>query len=904
MAGGEIYRVEIPIIVDDQTDKPLQQAEQKISKLERHAMKENERMRQHFMKIARLQIEPVMKVRDHLTSSVSKADMLIHKLDAAQASPLIDAKDSVSAVVTKINAMLDALDKGKVDVVAEMQGPLLDEIIKAKKSLSELDNVKAGPIAELRGQLFGQLTKAMSQIKGLDLTRAEPQATLRERVIEKVKEIGSGLRNITSRAWSVTLELKDKVTGTIKNIIDKLTSPLALLGAGAGISAAIFYPLKLAGEFEQAQMSLDFYMGSVEEGKKAFEDLVRFAKETPFEFPFLQDMMIQLMGTGYDFEQAKRALTAFGDTAGRTGAGMEGIAKAMLGFTQIASTGKLTLQDLRQVALNLRIPLSMFAKELGIAESELGNIGEASISSEKAMEAIVRSLEQRFAGGLKELSNSLLGMTAVIKDTANLTLWFFGKGMAEPVKRIMFDIIGLTEDTGGAFEEFQRKLEQAGRRVGRKFEQMYKEVKRFFRDLTSTPGWNEMTWSEKVAVALDKILGSVTAWLKGPGGEAIKKTGEILGRLLAAGLEGAIPNIVPVAVELGKTLGGAVVQGIYEAIKANPWAGILLGAYIGFRIAGPKGIPIGAGIGALVWGLPKGFEALAKHIPGTDYTRERIAEYERYTRERIAEYERAKQRFEELKAVTPPGEPLFPGTEIRAMPKRAIGGIYSRPHTALVAEAGPEAIIPLSTQMRARALALYEETGRRLGVRPYAKGRFAEVVPVAAPAMSGASGIGGLFGGIIARWESIKESFQAGREAGRAAAAYAVGGILTRPHLGLVAETGPEAIIPLSARMRARAMDLWLETGRRLGVRPYEEGGFAGALTWNREQKIPVSFTPSFAMLGPATLGPATINLNFDLTGLVRQVVIESREDIDGAVDRIADAIANNLRSVFQNMTK
>ena len=50
--------------------------------------------------------------------------------------------------------------------------------------------------------------------------------------------------------------------------------------------------------------------------------------------------------------------------------------------------------------------------------------------------------------------------------------------------------------------------------------------------------------------------------------------------------------------------------------------------------------------------------------------------------------------------------------------------------------------------------------------------------------------------------------------------------------------------------------------------------------------------------------GHATINLNFDLTGLIRQVVIESREDIDGAVDKIADAIANNLRAVFQNMTK
>jgi len=99
--------------------------------------------------------------------------------------------------------------------------------------------------------------------------------------------------------------------------------------------------------------------------------------------------------------------------------------------------------------------------------------------------------------------------------------------------------------------------------------------------------------------------------------------------------------------------------------------------------------------------------------------------------------------------------------------------------------------------------------------------------------------------------------------------------------------------------MRSRALALYEETGRRLGVRPYAEGGLVGTMTEGWREKIPVSFTPSLAMPGHAT-----INLNFDLTGLVRQVVIESREDIDGAVDRIADAIANNLRAVFQNMTK
>jgi len=403
------------------------------------------------------------------------------------------------------------------------------------------------------------------------------------------------------------------------------------------------------------------------------------------------------------------------------------------------------------------IPMDSILKELGLTGDALENLASQGIDSKTAMEGIIRALEKNFAGGMDKMSKSLLGLTSTVKDTASLTVWHFGAGMAEPVRRILHDIVGLTDDTGGAFEEFQKRLERVGRRIGEKFETMYRRVKRVFRDISETPGFSEMSWGEKVSVALDIILSEVNTWLEGPGGETIKKTGETLGTLLKTGMEEVIPEITPVAIELGKTLGGAVVQGIYEAIKASPWAGILLGAYIGFQIAGPKGAAVGAGIGAATWGIPKGFEALGKHIPGSAY----------YTQERLAEYERAERMFEERRAVTPAGEPLFPGTELRAMPRRAAGGIYSRPHTALVAEAGPE------------------------------------------------------------------------------------------------------AIIPLSARMRDRALGLWAEAGRRLGA-------------------------PAPALAG------ATVNINFDLAGLVDQVVINKESDIDKAVDKIAD----NLLSAFQNMVK
>lgn len=47
---------------------------------------------------------------------------------------------------------------------------------------------------------------------------------------------------------------------------------------------------------------------------------------------------------------------------------------------------------------------------------------------------------------------------------------------------------------------------------------------------------------------------------------------------------------------------------------------------------------------------------------------------------------------------------------------------------------------------------------------------------------------------------------------------HADGGILTRPHLGLVAEAGPEAVIPLSPGKRARGIELFKQAGKMLGI--------------------------------------------------------------------------------------
>lgn len=572
MAGNEIYRVEIPIIVDDQTDKPLQQAERKISRFEKSVQKTNERIRRIFGREIRLRI-------------------------------------------------------GAVD--------------------------KAWPV---------------------------------------IRSVQTRLRGLTGKAWNVTLQAKDKITGTVKNIINKLTSPLALLGAGAGLGAGIFFPLKLAGEMEQARIAMEFFTESAEKGQGFLKRLQEFAAKTPFEFPDVREAAVGLMplyknmyGVDKAMEETMRTITAFGDAAGLTGAGIQGMNLAMLGFRQIGTIGKLSMEELRQVTENLMIPMSIILDELGLTGDALDNLAREGIDAKTAMEGIVRALEKNFAGGMDKMSRSLLGLTSTIKDTARLSVWYFGAGMAEPVRRILLDIVGLTDDTGGKFEEFQKRLERVGERVGLKFEQMYEGAKRFWSDLTNTPGFNEMTWSEKVTLALDKILEAINAWLAGPGGEMIQKAGETLGVLLAAGLEGAIPNITPIAAKLGVSIGKGILQGFGEMLMSSPFGAIISGALGGAAIGSVVLPGAGTAAGAVAGGV-SGFGTWAVS---------------------------------------------------RLFNKHQHGGILTRPHIGLVAEAGPEAIIPLSTRMRARALALYEETGRQLGVRPYAAGGLVGPVPVAVPAVAG-----------------------------------------------------------------------------------------------------------------------------------------------------------------------
>ncbi len=115
-------------------------------------------------------------------------------------------------------------------------------------------------------------------------------------------------------------------------------------------------------------------------------------------------------------------------------------------------------------------------------------------------------------------------------------------------------------------------------------------------------------------------------------------------------------------------------------------------------------------------------------------------------------------------------------------------------------------------------------------------------------------------------------------------AAHASGGILSTPHLGLVAERGPEAIIPLSASRRARGVELLRQAGRRLGVREYAAGG-----------------VPALPALTPGGVNVGGVSVNISLTGGAEPA--RALEQSGAAIaDQVAQAIAQGLERALRNM--
>lgn len=167
---------------------------------------------------------------------------------------------------------------------------------------------------------------------------------------------------------------------------------------------------------ENNTLAFTRFLGSAQAANKEIQFLFDLARLTPFEFAPLTNTVRQFLAFGFSLQQTNDTLRALADAVAGFGLGQDAIERATLALGQMRSTGRLLGQDVRQLMqLGLFNPED-FARRVGIAQSQVFNIGDLNIPSQVGIDAIVAYWKERFGGASADFAKTFQGQISTLHD--------------------------------------------------------------------------------------------------------------------------------------------------------------------------------------------------------------------------------------------------------------------------------------------------------------------------------------------------------------------------------------------------------------------------------------------------------------------------------------------------------
>ena len=250
----------------------------------------------------------------------------------------------------------------------------------------------------------------------------------------------------------------------LKNIGNTAKAGLADVKAGVDMATAAIGKLASVAEkgiaynatIEQLKTSFEVMTGSAEKAVDVVERLRVMGAETPFETADLAKTTQLLMQYGFNADEAIDRMKMLGDVAqGNTNA-MNSIA---LGYAQMASAGKVSLVDLKQMISAGFNPLQEISERTGESMASLyDRISKGKMSVDEITQSMQAATSEggKFFGGMEKQSKTLAGQLSTLKDNADQLLGSLTEGVSEGLRDQMLPfannlVAELQEafDTGG-----------------------------------------------------------------------------------------------------------------------------------------------------------------------------------------------------------------------------------------------------------------------------------------------------------------------------------------------------------------------------------------------------------------------------------------------------------------------
>ena len=207
------------------------------------------------------------------------------------------------------------------------------------------------------------------------------------------KELASSQRQMKRAFGSEALEASGKAAG----LLGVLT---AAIGA-AGVAS-----ISLSGKLRMTQKAFETLTGSAETAKNMIGELKSLDDKSSFSFDTYAKGAQKLLALGTAADQVIPTLTTIGDASAALGQGEEGIDRIVLALSQITAKGKVSAQEMNQLAENNVQGWRYLADEMGISIAEVMKLAEkGAINGTAAVKTILAGMDKDFKGSMNKVAD-------------------------------------------------------------------------------------------------------------------------------------------------------------------------------------------------------------------------------------------------------------------------------------------------------------------------------------------------------------------------------------------------------------------------------------------------------------------------------------------------------------------
>ena len=359
--------------------------------------------------------------------------------------------------------------KPKVTVDADKASKKLDEL---DKKLDKLDRSTTEAKLTLRDRASALLEKVVSKAKAFGNKTYSGLVKLRDsNVLGTLNKMSNGLKNITGKAWSAVVKIKDTFTAPLtklKNMLFNVKTLIAGIASAWAATKLVVAPINLADAYSSAQIGFSTLLGE-SRGQQMMDELDEFAKVTPFKTSGVIANAQKMMAMGWNPEDIIADMEVIGNAAAATGKMDQGLESIVRALSQIKTKGKLSTEELNQLAEAGIAAKAMLAEGLGYGTGDRGiakmtkDLENGKIASDKAINALLEGM-RKYDGMMQSMANETVeGLWSQITDVFEINIFRkWGQGLQDGAKRGFGTVVQLLDEAEGALAEFGDMLYEIG----------------------------------------------------------------------------------------------------------------------------------------------------------------------------------------------------------------------------------------------------------------------------------------------------------------------------------------------------------------------------------------------------------------------------------------------------------